>query len=61
MRVHFAAVSERGSASRWCADEGYAERSAGPDDAASIALFLASDEAANPTGQDISSGGAVMR
>jgi NAD(P)-dependent dehydrogenase (short-subunit alcohol dehydrogenase family) len=47
-------------AGRWCADEGYANRSAGPQDAASIALFLASDEAANLTGQDINSGGGVM-
>jgi NAD(P)-dependent dehydrogenase (short-subunit alcohol dehydrogenase family) len=47
-------------AGRWCADEGYAEKRAGPEDAASIALFLASDEAANFTGQDINSGGAVM-
>jgi hypothetical protein len=60
MRVHFAAVSERGSAGRWCADEGYAEKRAGPEDAASIAPLLASDEAANVTGQDTSSGGVVM-
>jgi NAD(P)-dependent dehydrogenase (short-subunit alcohol dehydrogenase family) len=47
-------------AGRWCADEGYSEKRAGPEDAASIALFLASDEAANITGQDINSGGATM-
>ena len=47
-------------AGRWCADEGYAEKMPGPEDAASIAVFLASDEAANFTGQDINSGGAVM-
>jgi NAD(P)-dependent dehydrogenase (short-subunit alcohol dehydrogenase family) len=47
-------------AGRWCADEGYTEKSAGPGDAASIAVFLASDEAANFTGQDINSGGYVM-
>ena len=47
-------------AGRWCADEGYAERGARPDDAAAIALFLASDDAANITGQDINSGGGVM-
>lgn len=47
-------------AGRWCADEGYAEKGAGPDDAASIALFLASDDAANMTGQDLNSGGGVM-
>ena len=47
-------------AGRWRADEGYIEKGAGPDDAATIALFLASDEAANMTGQDINSGGGVM-
>ena len=47
-------------AGRWGADEGYIERGAGPEDAATIALFLASDEAGNMTGQDINSGGAVM-
>ena len=47
-------------AGRWCADEGYAERGARPNDAAAIALFLASDDAANITGQDINSGGGVM-
>ena len=47
-------------AGRWSGDEGYGERGSGPDDAASIALFLASDDAANVTGQDINTGGAVM-
>ena len=47
-------------AGRWCADEGYIEQGTGPEDAASIALFLASDEAARMTGQDINSGGWVM-
>jgi NAD(P)-dependent dehydrogenase (short-subunit alcohol dehydrogenase family) len=47
-------------AGRWNADEGYAERGAGPEDAATIAVFLASDEARNMTGQDINSGGGVM-
>ena len=47
-------------AGRWCADEGYTDSGARPQDAASIALFLASDEAANMTGQDINSGGGVM-
>ena len=47
-------------AGRWCADEGYTDSGARPQDAASIALFLASDEAANVTGQDINSGGGVM-
>ena len=47
-------------AGRWRADEGYTEKGAGPEDAATIALFLASDEAGNMTGQDINSGGGVM-
>jgi len=47
-------------AGRWCADEGYTQKGAGPEDAATIALFLASDEAGNLTGQDINSGGGVM-
>lgn len=47
-------------AGRWCADEGYRDRGAGPEDAAAIALFLASDDAANVTGQDINSGGGVL-
>jgi NAD(P)-dependent dehydrogenase (short-subunit alcohol dehydrogenase family) len=47
-------------AGRWCADEGYTEKGAGPDDAASLALFLASDDSASITGQDINNGGAVM-
>tara|TARA_Y100000588_G_scaffold279134_1_gene295946 strand:- start:16261 stop:17088 length:828 start_codon:yes stop_codon:yes gene_type:complete len=47
-------------AGRWCTDEGYVEKGAGPEDAATIALFLASDDAANITGQDINSGGGVM-
>jgi NAD(P)-dependent dehydrogenase (short-subunit alcohol dehydrogenase family) len=47
-------------AGRWCADEGYVEKSTGPDEAAAIALFLASDDAANMTGQDINTGGWCM-
>ena len=47
-------------AGRWCADEGFAEQGAGSEDAAAIAAFLASDDAANMTGQDINSGGWVM-
>lgn len=47
-------------AGRWCADEGYTEKGAGPEDAASLALFLASDDSASITGQDINNGGAVM-
>ena len=47
-------------AGRWCADEGFGEKGAGSEDAAAIAAFLASDDAANMTGQDINSGGWVM-
>lgn len=47
-------------AGRWRSDEGYVERGAGSEDAAAIAAFLASDDAANMTGQDINSGGWVM-
>ena len=62
-RSHFRAQQHDDTvviAGRWCADEGYAEKMPGPEDAAAIAVFLASDEAANITGQDINSGGAVM-
>ncbi len=47
-------------AGRWCADEGYSDRGSGPEDAASVAVFLASDDAANITGQDINTGGGCM-
>ena len=47
-------------AGRWCADEGFVDSGAGSEDAAAIAVFLASDDAANMTGQDINSGGGVM-
>lgn len=47
-------------AGRWCADEGYSEKISGPDEAAALALFLASDESAGMTGQDINCGAAVM-
>ncbi len=47
-------------AGRWCGDEGFVEQGSGPEDAASIAVFLASDDSANMTGQDINSGGWVM-
>jgi NAD(P)-dependent dehydrogenase (short-subunit alcohol dehydrogenase family) len=47
-------------AGRWCADEGYSEQSSGPEDAASLALFLASDDSASMTGQDINCSGMVM-
>ncbi|MCH8281902.1 MAG: SDR family oxidoreductase [Chloroflexi bacterium] len=60
-RSRFRATPEKSViAGRWCADEGYTQKGAGPEDAAAIALFLASDEAGNMTGQDINSGGGVM-
>jgi NAD(P)-dependent dehydrogenase (short-subunit alcohol dehydrogenase family) len=47
-------------AGRWCADEGYLDKGAGSEDAAALALFLASDESASMTGQDINSSGGIM-
>ena len=47
-------------AGQWCADEGYSGKPAGSEDAASLALFLASDDSASMTGQDINNGGRVM-
>jgi len=47
-------------AGRWCADEGYSDKGAGPEDAAALAVFLASHDSANMTGQDINCGGTVM-
>ena len=38
----------------------YVDKGAGSEDAAAIAVFLASEDAANVTGQDINSGGGVM-
>ena len=47
-------------AGRWCADEGYSEIGSGPEDAAAVAVFLASDEAGRMTGQDINTSGGAM-
>ena len=47
-------------AGRWCTSEGYADKGAGPEDAASLALFLASDDSASMTGQDINNSGGSM-
>ena len=47
-------------AGRWCADEGYSDMGSGTEEAASLALFLASDDVGSMTGQDINCGGAVM-
>jgi NAD(P)-dependent dehydrogenase (short-subunit alcohol dehydrogenase family) len=47
-------------AGRWLADEGFSDKSSGSEDAASLALFLASDDSSSMTGQDINTGGGVM-
>lgn len=47
-------------AGRWCADEGYSDKGARPEDASALAVFLASDDSASMTGQDINCGGTVM-
>lgn len=47
-------------AGRWCADEGYGDKGSGPEDTASLAVFLASDDSASMTGQDINCAGVVM-
>ena len=47
-------------AGRWCADEGYKDKGSVSEDAAALAVFLASDDSANMTGQDINTGGTVM-
>jgi NAD(P)-dependent dehydrogenase (short-subunit alcohol dehydrogenase family) len=52
--------SKRVLAGRWCEDEGYLEKSSGPDDAAGMAVFLASDDSPNITGQDMNTGGGCM-
>ena len=55
-----ASNSQRVLAGRRCAGEGYYEKSSGPEDAATLALFLASADSANMTGQDINTDGGVM-
>lgn len=47
-------------AGRWLADEGFSEIGSGSEDAAALAAFLASDDSASMTGQDINTGGGVM-
>ena len=47
-------------AGRWCADEDYVDKGSGPDDAARMAVFLASEDSSNITGQDMNTGGCVM-
>jgi NAD(P)-dependent dehydrogenase (short-subunit alcohol dehydrogenase family) len=51
---------KRVSAGRWAADEGYQDKGSGSEDAAALAVFLASDDAAAMTGQDINTDGGVM-
>ena len=52
--------SQRTLAGRWCADEGYREQGSTSEDTARLAVFLASDDSASITGQDINSDGGVM-
>ena len=48
-------------AGRWLAREGYQHKGSVPSDVAQLAVFLASDDAAMITGQDINvTGGAIM-
>ncbi|MBP38625.1 MAG: SDR family NAD(P)-dependent oxidoreductase [Dehalococcoidia bacterium] len=47
-------------AGRWRADEGFTDQSSGSEDAAALALYLASDDSASMTGQDINTSGGVM-
>ncbi len=47
-------------AGRWSADEGYLDKGSGPEDAARLAVFLASDDSSSMTGQDIQTDGVVM-
>jgi len=48
------------TAGRWSADEGYLEKGSFSEDAAKLAVFLASDDSSSMTGQDINTGGGVM-
>jgi NAD(P)-dependent dehydrogenase (short-subunit alcohol dehydrogenase family) len=47
-------------AGRWAADEGFVEKSSGPEDTAKLAVFLASDDSSSMTGQNINTDGWVM-
>ena len=47
-------------AGRWRADEGFTDKGSSSEDAASLAVFLASEDSASMTGQDINAGGGVM-
>ena len=47
-------------AGRWCTDEGYSEKGSGSEEMTGLALFLASDDSASMTGQDINCDGRVM-
>jgi NAD(P)-dependent dehydrogenase (short-subunit alcohol dehydrogenase family) len=47
-------------AGRWRAEEGFIDQSSGSEHAAALALFLASDESASMTGQDINTSGGIM-
>lgn len=47
-------------AGRWLTGEGYIDRGSGPDEAALLCLFLASEDGGILTGQDINLGGHCM-
>ncbi|MEE8046240.1 MAG: SDR family NAD(P)-dependent oxidoreductase [Dehalococcoidia bacterium] len=47
-------------AGRWGADESFVDQSSGSEDAASLAVFLASEDSASMTGQDINTSGGIM-
>ena len=46
-------------AGRWRAEEGYVDQSSGSEETALLALFLASEDSASMTGQDINTSGGV--
>jgi NAD(P)-dependent dehydrogenase (short-subunit alcohol dehydrogenase family) len=47
-------------AGRWLSREGYMDKGSGPDEAALMCLFLASDDGEIMTGQDLNVGGYCM-
>jgi NAD(P)-dependent dehydrogenase (short-subunit alcohol dehydrogenase family) len=57
----FAEARQKGVlAGRWLSREGYMDKGSGPNDAACLCLFLASDDGDIFTGQDINLGGSCM-
>ncbi len=51
---------KRVSAGCWAADEGYQGKGSSSEDTAALAAFLASDDAATMTGQDINTDGSMI-